>query len=239
MNFRLMTAKFAASVRERGVGATTRAIGRNLWHRLRAAPVDDFDRRHGTDTSGILPLWQMNACSPNARFGTRYQASAEGALMQIVDCLAIDPTEFTFIDLGCGKGRALLVAARLGFRSVVGVEIGSELTDVAKENLAKMDVTKATVIHGDAVEYVFPSGDLFVYLYNPFGDPVMRQVVCGLEHRIEQGGVGEVYVAYVRPACGELFDRSPFLCRVEAAGELYDVAIWKGSFANSFSRWSQ
>jgi SAM-dependent methyltransferase len=32
----------------------------------------------------------------------------------------------TFIDLGCGKGRALLIAARLPYRRVIGVEIDED-----------------------------------------------------------------------------------------------------------------
>jgi SAM-dependent methyltransferase len=206
-----------------------RAAGRHLWRKMRRPSTDDFDQRHGTDTSGELALWETRVRSPSARFGVRYQASGEGELVRMVNSLGIDTGRFTFVDLGCGKGRALLVAARLGFRQVIGVEIGAELADIAKANLAKLDVANALVIHGDAAEYVFPSGDILIYLYNRFGTPVMSRVVDALEHRIVHGGADEIYVAYKQPTCEHLFDRSRFLRRVNGAHDIEHIVIWKGA----------
>lgn len=199
MNFRVLISKAVTTVRERRFASAARAAGRFIWRKMRRPSIDDFDQRHGTDTSGELALWEMRVSSPNARFGVRYQACSEVELVQVVNGLGIDTEGFTFIDLGCGKGRALLVAARLGFRQVIGLEIGAELADIAKANLVKMHVTNALVIYGDAAEYVFPSGDLLIYLNNPFGAPVMSRVVHALEHRVEYGGADEIYVAYNKP----------------------------------------
>jgi SAM-dependent methyltransferase len=226
MNIRVLTSKIGASIREKGAASVTRAAGRYIWRKLRPASLDDFDRRHGTDTSGVLGLWENTAFSPNARFGLRYQASEEAELIEVASRLAMDPRNFTFIDIGCGKGRILLVAARLGFRRIVGVELAPELVDVAKKNLAKLAVTNALLIHGDAAEYVFPPGALLTYLYNPFGAPVMSQLLRNLEHRIEQGGTDEIYVAYKGLACRPLLDESRFLRRLNAP-ELKHIAIWK------------
>jgi SAM-dependent methyltransferase len=227
MDIRLMTSKIVAHLRERGAVSATKTIGRGLWRKLREAPVDDFDQRHGTDTSGELALWEMTVMSSNARLGIRYQASAENDVVQVVNSLGIDATNFTFIDLGCGKGRTLLVAARLGFRQVIGVEIGAELVEIARANLAKLNVPNALVIYGDAAEYVLPSGALVVYLANPFDAPVVSQVVHRLEHRIERCKADAVYVAYKRPTCARLLDRSKFLRRLSAA-DVEDIAFWQG-----------
>jgi SAM-dependent methyltransferase len=229
MDFGVLILKIVATVRERGAAGATRAVGRHLWRKLRRTPVDDFDRRHGTDTSGELALWETTISSVSARFGVRYQASSEGDLVQVVNSLGIDARKFTFVDLGCGKGRTLLIAARLGFRHVIGVEIAPELADIAGANLAKLDVLNALVIHGDAAEYAFPSGGLVVYLYNPFGAPVMSQVVRELEHRIEHGDSNEVYVVYKGPTCGPLLDQSRFLRRVSGAYDRENIAVWKGT----------
>ncbi|MBZ5489392.1 MAG: class I SAM-dependent methyltransferase [Acidobacteriia bacterium] len=45
--------------------------------------------------------------------------------------------DFTFIDLGSGKGRALLMAAQYGFKRIIGVEFMPELHRVAQENIRK------------------------------------------------------------------------------------------------------
>ena len=164
MDLRVLATKIVAATRERGVGGVGRAVARHLWRSLRGTPVDDFDRRHGTDTSGELAIWQTMASSPNACFGIRYQTSGEDVLLQVVISLGIDTRNFTFIDLGCGKGRTLLVAAKLGFRRVIGVEIGSELADIARTNLARLNVTNALVIHVDGDDYAFRYGGLLVHL---------------------------------------------------------------------------
>jgi predicted RNA methylase len=229
MDFGVLGSKIVCMARDRGVADATRAVGRHLWRRLRGAPTDDFDRYHGTDTSGELALWETRVSSPSARFGVRYQASPEDELVRAVNGLKIDAKCFTFIDLGSGKGRTLLVAARLGFRHVIGVEISEELAAIAKSNLAKLNVTNALVIHADAADYTLPTGGLVVYLYNPFTAPVMGPVVRALERRIEHGADDEIYVVYKGPTCAALFDQSRFLRRVSGAHDSEHIAIWKAA----------
>lgn len=229
MDFGVLRSKIVSIARERGVAGATRAVGRHVWRKLRGSPIDDFDRHHGTDTSGELALWEMKVSSPSARFGIRYQASPKDELVRVMNGLDIDTKDFSFIDLGAGKGRTLLVAARLGFRRVIGVEISEELADIARSNLAKLNVTNALVIHGDAADYVFPSGGLVIYLYNPFTTPVMALVVRALEYRVEHGALDEIYVVYYRPNCAALLDQSKFLRRVSGAHDSRHIAIWKAT----------
>jgi len=227
MDLRVLSAKIGENLRDNGVTATTRIAVRLLLRKLRGPSVDDFDRVHGTDTSGELALWNTNAASSNARFGTRYQPSNDQENEKAVNCLAIDTAQFTFVDLGCGKGRALLVAAQLGFHRVVGVEFVRELVDIAEANLKKKGVGNAVVIHGDVAEYVLPPGNLLVYLYNPFGAPIVAEVIRGLENRIEGGSADEIYFVYTVPKCGSLLDQSRALRRMDLAQPLEHTAIWK------------
>ena len=53
-----------------------------------------------------------------------------------LDSLAIDASRFTFVDLGCGKGKPLMVAASYGFRRLVGVDISAECIAIARRNIA-------------------------------------------------------------------------------------------------------
>jgi len=75
---------------------------------------DEFDAIHGTDTSAWEPLWKLTIDSPNARFGVRYQPTAERDIEEALALINPSLESTTFIDLGCGKGRALLIAAKLG-----------------------------------------------------------------------------------------------------------------------------
>jgi SAM-dependent methyltransferase len=139
-----------------------------------------------------------------------------------ISALPDDPRTLTFIDLGCGKGRALLVAAKLGFKQVIGVEFAHELAETAKKNLEILGITNAVVEHADAAEYHFPSGDIVVYLYNPFHKEVLQKVIENLKRSLPK----KVYVIYGIPACAALFDSCDFLARLNLPNELPDMQIW-------------
>ncbi len=56
-----------------------------------------------------------------------------------------DLREFTFIDLGSGKGRCLLMAAPYGFKKIIGVEYMPEWHRVAEENIRRFAESRAEV----------------------------------------------------------------------------------------------
>jgi SAM-dependent methyltransferase len=166
--------------------------------------------KHGTDTGGSIRLWNFKIDSPNVIYGRKYQATDGTALERAVDVLRGDRRRFTFVDLGCGKGRALLVAARMGFGRVVGVEFARELVDVARDNLIRMGVANGTVIAADAAEYRL--------------EEVMQKVVDNLASVASKRAV---YVIYENPECAALFDRSAFLTRVDYSEGAPSIQIWK------------
>jgi hypothetical protein len=80
-------------------------------------------------------------------------------------------------------GRALMLAAELPFRSVVGVELNPTLARIARKNLtawraAGRALTPMKMICGDAVEFPLPEGPCLIFLFNPFGATVMRRLLA-------------------------------------------------------------
>lgn len=128
---------------------------------------------------------------------------------------------FNFVDLGCGKGRVLVVASEFPFIDIVGVELSSALAAVARSNAEIVSRNFPTrtgirVIHGDAASYEMPAGNLVLYLYNPFCEPVVSRVVQALEAAITAQRLRRVYVVYYNPVAGHCFDRSPAFRRHSA-----------------------
>jgi SAM-dependent methyltransferase len=217
----LVSAVVSRSLRERGIWGTLRKATEHL---VRRQVLDDFDVKNGTDTSGIVPLWRLSIASPNARFGGRYHASEEWELAGALKVLNEDLSSFTFVDLGSGKGRSLLIAARMGFRRVIGVEFAPQLAATARRNIRIMGVSNATVIDADAAEFMLPEDDLVVFLFNPFRQTVVRRVVTNLE----QSRAGRLYVIYSNPICAEAFDASQVLRRVGTAPARWlPTLVWK------------
>jgi SAM-dependent methyltransferase len=188
--------------------------------------VDEFDRRNGTDTSGEESLWKFKIDSPSVRFGRKYQPSGEEELADAIRFLRVDPGGMTFIDLGCGKGRTLLVAAGLGFGRVVGVEFAPELATIARKNMEKMKITNGAVLQGDAGEFRFPDDDLVLYLYNPFSEEVMRRVVLNLRDCTAK----KIFVIYKAPECMALFESGGFLTRLGSPPGREYIQTWKLTF---------
>ena len=107
---------------------------------------------------------------------------------------------FTFIDLGSGKGRVLLMASEYPLRKIIGVEFMPELHRTAQENIAKhasepQQCRQVRSMSMDARDFEFPDGPLIVYLFNPFSKATFVAVLENLRQSIEQAP-RPVYVAY-------------------------------------------
>ncbi len=224
MNVKLLARKIARSVLHDGVQASVRKAPRYL--RRSDGDVDDFDTRNGTDTGGFEHIWTFRIRSQNARFGTHYRATSEQELVTALASLHEDLYRFVFVDLGCGKGKALMVASSLGFGTVIGVEFAPELAAIARANLNLMGMRNAVVVEGDAAEFVFPDEPLVVYLYNPFSCEVMSRVIANL--RLSRARL--VYVVYKNPTYADsVLDGCGFLKRHGDLLSESNIRVWRRS----------
>ena len=230
LNTKLLAAKFMAQVKTVGfLGAVDRAARQVMERGMRRLnPVqDDFDIRHGTNTGGFVNLWKYRIESANAKYGVSYGSTSEQHIEVLLSPL---PRDASFVDLGCGKGRPLIVAAAMKFKTVIGVEFVSELVEIASENLRKTR-TNATVVCGDAADYEFPAGSLIVYLYNPFNATIVSSVAQKLRLRN-----GKLWVIYVNPEHGHLFEpwmeRLPLTPTQAKMFSPESVSIWHNALLN-------
>jgi SAM-dependent methyltransferase len=142
----------------------------------------EFDLRWGVDTSGVWVPQKTDVVGPNWKYGANCQGSNPAILNQILSELPIRHNDFTFIDLGSGKGRALLVASRFQFKKIIGVEYSKQIIDIARNNVNRFPEKEkkcfyTELIHCDATKLSIPSGPLVIFLANPFAKPVLEEVV--------------------------------------------------------------
>lgn len=160
--------------------------------------VHPFDQQFGTDTGGVISGGKLAVGSRNDAFITAYAGVAPSRLRASLDRWQATlgdkrMEEFAFVDLGCGKGRALLLAAERPFREVLGVELNPELARIAQANIALWRAHSQTAppvaaLCGDATEITFPPGPCLVFIYNAFGPPVVRAVLDSLERHVRATG---------------------------------------------------
>ncbi|MFL5781166.1 MAG: methyltransferase domain-containing protein [Thermoleophilaceae bacterium] len=85
------------------------------------------------------------------------------------------------VDLGCGKGQALLVAAQFPFRRVIGVEIAEDWAEDARRNaeraLPRLVCDDVRIDNSDALEWPIPDDLSVVYMYCPFTGDLFRRAL--------------------------------------------------------------
>lgn len=221
LNVRILTEKVTRMLAQEGLAPICR---RALVHLRGRRQPDAFDLENGTETSGLEPLWKLHIDSPNARFGERYEATSVQELTSVLDFLGVAPQDFSFIDLGCGKGRTLIVAARYGFGKVIGVEFAQELATTAHTNIAMQGLHNVAVLQADAADFAFSPGAKVVYMYNPFSAEVLSRVLDNLRACRDE----ELYVVYKSARCSQLLDGCDFLERHARAPGAPHIEIWRG-----------
>lgn len=208
-----------------GVFGAARRLIAELWdflldfipsRRRRRFGDIDYDWDYRVDTSEATLDWRTRLRA--LLTGGPYQPSEPALFRQMLDAVPADYSQFTFLDLGSGKGRALLMASDFPFRRILGVELVPELHRIALDNIRKYH-SPAQLCHtiesccADAAEFVFPREPLVLYLFNPFPQSLLRRFLANLEESLRQSP-RPVFLLYHNPLLEPLLASSPVLRRV-------------------------
>ena len=171
-----------------------------------SSSTDLFDLLHGTDTANAVKVYKLDAISSSYIHSCGYQACCPNWVADVLAALPIRREEYEFVDLGCGKGRALIVAHEIGFSRITGIEISPSLCGFAERNLAECGV-RGQVLCQDAGQFVLPLRPCVVFLYNPFDSRIMKRVLKNVESRIEKSK-SDLWLVYLSPFSRRIFDSS-------------------------------
>ncbi|MGO9876442.1 MAG: class I SAM-dependent methyltransferase [Acidimicrobiia bacterium] len=183
-----------------------------------------FDREMGIDAGGFVDPTTMNIDPALAGKINFYLASQPSIVQRSIERIP-DPADSTFLDIGCGKGRPMMVASQFPFARIVGWELSADLAAVAIANFSNAlgadGSARFDVVVGNAVEMRFPAGRLVVFVYHAMGCELLQQLVHNLERALESD-VEHVYFVYYNPVCAEILDGSPHFERWAAEMYPYD-----------------
>ena len=180
-----------------------------------------FDWRHGVSTCGDAKLANLTLVGSNADHGVFYHPAHPKFLFELFNSLKIDFPSYTFVDLGSGKGRALLVASEFPFSEIIGVEFAAELHEIASQNIrdyrSKTQKCKnVRSVNLDAAEFELPLTPLVLYLFNPFRPAVLIPVLQRLQRSLDSHP-RDVILIYAAPFHAELIEQETALRCVEQA----------------------
>jgi SAM-dependent methyltransferase len=226
--FRVALQYWSELAARRGRVAATRSLFSTLWEfardstpeRLRSRYGDaDYDWDHRVNTTSAGVGWRDRLLG---MFHSPYQPTEPGLFYEMLDALQqhanLDFINFTYLDLGSGKGRTLLMASDYPFRRIVGVELLPSLNQIAQENLKqyKSDSQQCFAIESicaDASTFPLPDGPLVLYLFNPLPETALRMVVVNLEKRLRADSP-PVYVLYHNPLLEQVLRESSTLQKI-------------------------
>ncbi|HWR15915.1 MAG TPA: class I SAM-dependent methyltransferase [Terriglobales bacterium] len=206
-----------------GILGSAREIGADVWEFVKESTPErrrslfgdaeyDWEHESNTTSGGVSQRTRLLA----AISGAPYQPTEPSLFHEMLGALKVDVSEYVFVDLGSGKGRTLLMAAEYPFRKIVGVELFSELDQVAKENIRKSAHShRMESICADAREFQFPAEPLVLYLFNPLPAAALVEVVENLRLSLQQSP-RSVRVIYHNPISENVLADAGFLRKMSA-----------------------
>lgn len=198
-----------------GTRAVAGALKRQLGIRLNRIEALWFDLKWGTRTRGKTAAAKLGLQSSDLPHLTGYQAVNEEHLRSALEAVSF-PRQSIFVDIGCGKGKALLIAAGYDFVSrAVGVELAASLCDDARRNVERLRARgvihkPVEIVEADAARYQFVNDENIFFVNNPFDWSLMSRLVDNICEAARLSNK-EVFLLYANPASAEALRNDPRL----------------------------
>lgn len=181
-----------------------------------------FDLIRGTDTYERIGSedyqYQPHGFDNNIWYVPSETRIIVNALEKIKNIFGKDLQNYQFLDLGCGKGKTLLVYCEK-FKnqgiSAIGIEYYEPLANIAMNNMKKCNYQdRVKIITDDAGSIAQHTNEqkLIIYMYNSFGEHVMRSVLSNIQSR-------EVIIIYIDPRLSNIIEEYKFRLIDELKGK--------------------
>ena len=175
------------------------------WHIIRQEIKGE--KKYAINTTGADELASLEKKDIDISHATIYMPAGYDLLEEIFNWLKALQLKH-FVDIGCGKGRAMAVAANYGFDKVTGIDFSKEFCNAANENLdlvkRKLPLINYNIINNDAFYYRLPSDADCIFMFNPFDEMIMSGVIRNIDkHRKTISK--EIYIIYLNPLHKNLF----------------------------------
>ena len=164
-----------------------------------------FDYWYGVDTINVSKkskLWRERVESKTRINANDSQSDNVYRIKEALDNIGnhLDFNQTIFVDLGCGKGKPMMIASRYPFYKIIGVELSYNIANICKNNIQKMKL-QCTLIQGcmmdvDWRRHLCDSKRLLIYAFNPTSPDVLTKTILNI---LSESGDREIYFIYANP----------------------------------------
>lgn len=187
---------------------------------------EGFDKKHGTNTTNMMDFFEPQYIMNDQTF---YQTMPSSKITETFEMLNTDFDDYAFIDVGCGKGKPLLVASDYPFKKIIGIDIAAELINIAHSNIniykkGELDTSRFELIHKSIEEYTIPEEKLVIHLFNPLNETLMETFLKQIEQSYKNYA-REIIFIYVIPVHKEVFMQQDWLEEIPTS--TWQIKIFK------------
>ena len=183
---------------------------RIAWHIIKQEI--NGEKKYGIDTTGADELRTLEDKGIDISHATIYMPASYDLLENFFSRINLKEYHH-FVDIGCGKGRAICVAASFGAKKITGVELSKDLYVSAKENLTetkkKYPDLKYEVYNNDAFYFKIEKDVDCIFMFNPFDETIMSGVLENIKASLQKNP-RKITVIYINPLQKHLFLESGF-----------------------------
>jgi hypothetical protein len=181
---------------------------------------DDFDATHDVDTKTFSLIDSQMPPAALAE-ATRYEPANVNVLHHLFGSVPFRHEDYHLVDVGCGKGRTLMVGAEYPFKAITGIELSPVAARIAQNNLTRntrrheAKCANVNVRCENAVDFTVPPGNLFVTLYNPFLGTTFERCIEHLHQATFAEPARKLWLAYINFwFCEQTLEKSGYFRRV-------------------------
>ncbi|MBK5273248.1 MAG: class I SAM-dependent methyltransferase [Bacteroidia bacterium] len=150
-----------------------------LYHDIRGAI------KYGIRTFAPVKLTDLTITNADITKSSSYEAVNYYMLEKLLTEFCRLSSSTSIVDLGCGKGRVMVVAAHFGFTQITGIDFAKELCEEASANMKKIEKKyqglKWKVITANVLDYKILPEDSVFFMFNPFVEETLASFLDKLD----------------------------------------------------------
>ncbi|HET9826073.1 MAG TPA: class I SAM-dependent methyltransferase [Chitinophagaceae bacterium] len=158
--------------------------------------------KYGSNTFAPIELKNLTIVHGDIKNASRYEAVSFYMLEHLFRAFRKISDKSSIIDLGCGKGRMMMVAAHFGFKRITGIDFAKEVCEQAKLNMRKKENQFPgiiwNVINQNVDNYEIEPNDCVFFMFNPFSYSVLKNFLRKLDVSCDEFP-RTIYVLYASP----------------------------------------
>ncbi len=166
------------------------------------------EKKYQINTTAPAELPDLTIQNGDISKSSRYEAVNFFILESLLQKIQSIEGLSSFSDLGCGKGRALVVAAHFGFTHLKGIDFAKEICEEAKQHMKKLKQAfpniNYEIICGNVIDYIVEPRESVFFMFNPFDDETIRIFLEKVEVSLQKHP-RDIYFLYASPRHIETF----------------------------------